>query len=116
MNDEESDVIGKIEVLNPEEIEEEIFMDEILREYDKVYSKINEGIKIDKRLEYLSNNGYIWSFKRQEKLLLEVVTPSERRKNEEDHKFYFLRDQNLFSSFLINIITKMEMSESYRLK
>ena len=91
-----------IEMSTVEELEEEVFMAEIMEQYDKVYQKIHEGIKIAKKLEYMSDSGYIWSFKRQEKLIFETVVPGEK-KGEYIRKYYYLAREIMLPSFLMNV-------------
>jgi hypothetical protein len=104
-----------IEVCTEEEIEEEMFMTEVLEEYEKIYKKIHEGITVGKKLEYMSNSGRIYSLKRQEKLLLEVITPGDK-KDTENHAFYFVRNEKIIPSLLMNLINHMEMKGRYYYK
>lgn len=104
-----------IEVSTQDEIDEAVFMDEILAEYDKVYKKIEEGITVSKKLEYMSESGHVWSFVRQEKQLLAVVTPGDRE-GEVVSKFYYLNNKKMIPTLLINLINKMEMHGQFRYK
>jgi hypothetical protein len=104
-----------VEIKTQDEINEAVFMEEILFEYDKVYKKIDEGISVEKKLEYMSEAGYICSFKRQEKQLIQVVAFGDR-KSDENSKYYFLRDEKMIPTLLINLINKLEMNDTFRLK
>jgi len=104
-----------IDVSSMKEIEEDMFLEEILEQYDKVYRKEHEGITVEKKLEYMSETGYIWSFKRQEKQLIEVVTPGDRE-GEENSSFYYISDVKMIPTLLINLINKLEMKGQFRLK
>ena len=105
----------RIEISTMKEIEEDMFLEEILEQYDKVYRKEHDGITVQKKLEYMSESGHIWSFLKQEKQLVEVVTPGDRKKDE-NSKFYYISDKKMIPTLLINLINKLEMHGQFKLK
>lgn len=108
--EEETEELERIEldVITPEELEKEIFLDEVNAKFDEVLHKIHEGIRINKTLEYYSDKGWIWSFEKDKTIIFEVIIKGDK---ENRRGFFYLKEKTLFNSFLLNIINRMEIGQ-----
>jgi len=99
-----------LEVISMDEIGETMFLEEILSEYNKIYELTEEGIKIERILEYKSESGCIYSLNRMNKILLYV------KYKDGTFEYQYVRNPRLIDSVIMNLINRMEMKQGLQFK
>lgn len=98
--------------MEEEEKEEEVLFDEAKLFLDEVKDLIHEAIKLNKKVEYKSENLLILSLKDEIHGVFEVYNLDE--KNNLIPKLIYIGDRKLRTSYLLNLINKEEGYAIYK--